>query len=185
MSTKEKDYRAILADDSAPPEDREHALERLVAEEATDLRSLVEPLVEHQDDGLRQWSLNYMLQTLGVREYVDTAIERLHSGLEGEPWCESSMAAYSLGYYASQHPEDQGRVCRALTNALLVANDSEIQASCYAALLRAMHVSRPVLSSFQRDRDVDWSLVRRADPSRDDLVVGVGDDDRPPSKRRE
>lgn len=155
-------YRLILADDSADPVERLNALANLVAEGATDLRDMVEPLVNHADDGLRQWALNHMLQTLGLREYATIAIERLQASLDGEPWCESLMAAYSLGWYPLKRPEDTQWVCQQLARALRAADDPLIQAACYEALLRASRApSTLVLSSFQRDRDVDWELVRR------------------------
>jgi len=118
-----EDDRLTLANDRADPFDREEALQRLAAAGDRELRTLVEPLTNHDDDSLRQWALHYLVQMLELPGFVDVALERLRVGMDGEPMLEASMAAYSLGWYALQCPASRQAICTQLAEALREASD--------------------------------------------------------------
>lgn len=161
MSKSLPNDRNLLTNPAADPVERNSALARLLADGIIlELRSLVEPLINHSSELLRASALNYALQYLCLDEYVSVALRRLLRGMKDSDSLEPGMAAYALGHYVAVSGRQRAAIYRHLIHALEHSENPHVQHACYEALLRAEGDPFPnVNADFRRERDVDWAIV--------------------------
>ena len=94
--------------------------------------------------------------------YVDQAAEILRMDRD-EDWTARADAAFALAQYTIRTGKHHNRIVGELVRALLQDQDSAVQERSYQELLRVLAPERDAYAAtgeFDRDRDVDWDLLR-------------------------
>lgn len=150
----------MLDDESADPVERSSAIARLVADGFTDFETTLVALLSHPHFILRGEAIKVLLSAWKLPKYVDTAIKMLRSDPE---WSVRTDSAFSLSWFAQRTRQQQERVVKELARCLLHDDDWKVQESCYEQLLNLLGNSKKYLESnrkFNRERDVDWELLK-------------------------
>lgn len=152
-----------LTDVSADPVDRAESLARLTHWEKgkyDHLEPTIASLLRDPSATVRGAAIKTLLGW-GREKYMDAAIQMLRSD-EGEDGIARSNAAFALAAYA-QHFGERDRIVREMVSSLRNDPEWSVQEKCYELLLSlvAPHQKHtPGYDPFDRDRDVDWELLR-------------------------
>jgi hypothetical protein len=151
----------LIYDESADPVERAGAIFRLAVDGYPHMERLLTSLLNHSNYMLRSQSIKILLGGWEMAEFSEKALEMLDSDPD---WEARSGAAYALSKFAKSGvgKEYKSQIIRALVSSLIKDDDEAVQESCYEELLSLIapekgHVELPLL--FDRNRDVDWSLL--------------------------
>ena len=159
----EQDLRN-LTDQAAEPADRAEALMRLAHWEKGQYDRLEPTIVGLLDDAsamVRGGAIKTLL-AWQRDSHVESAIRLLQTDHD-EDWTARANAAYALGNYALNTGRSRERIIRALTAALRHDPEWPVQEQCYESLLQLLRPEQTIASNggeFDRERDVDWELLR-------------------------
>lgn len=150
----------LVRDKTARPVDRTSAITRLVFDGFNDIEPLLADMLKDDSYLLRAQAVKALIGSWGRSEYLNDAKRLLRSDPE---WLVRSDAAFALSQYAQKHREQQQYIAEELARQLVQDGDSEVQKNCYQELLRLLAPDRDWLSVpdyFNRERDVDWGLLK-------------------------
>lgn len=155
---------ALLKDDNADPLDRAAAMSRLAHDLLYDLEPEMAKLLNHPHESLRGEAIRVLVGRWKRTAYFDKAFEMLRNDPEWNARCDAVYALGSWARFAKAPKEEVDRVVRLLVDAFLKEEDDMVQKSYYRELLDILvpgsRRSREVPDYFDRDRDVDWELLK-------------------------
>lgn len=152
-----------LTDTAAEPADRAEVLMRLAHWEKgkhENLESTISGLLADPSAMVRGGAIKTLL-AWGKDKYVDAAIRLLRADKD-EDWTARANAAFALAAYVSNTGKQRERIVRELVGALREDPEWPVQERCYESLLEILAPERSVETGgeFDRERDVDWDLLR-------------------------
>jgi hypothetical protein len=154
---------ATLTDSTAEPADRAEVLMRLAHWDKGQherLEGTIAGLLADPSAMVRGGAIKTLL-AWGKDKYVDAAIQLLRTDKD-EDWNARANAAFALASYVYNSGKQRDRIVRELVHALREDPEWPVQERCYESLLEILAPERSVEAAgeFDRDRDVDWELLR-------------------------
>jgi|GEM_PF-4769975 len=150
----------IVQDEAAKPLDRVSAMARLAFDQFHEFEPVFAELLCHPSEPLREQAVISLVGTWRLPQYLDTAIQMLHT----DPiWYVRTSAALALRTYVQRTGQQRERICLELTRCVLHDPDTSVQKLCYAELLQLLAPERDwseLPDDFERERDVDWPLLQ-------------------------
>lgn len=155
---------SLLEDQDAPVHERSSAMTRLCADgHSAKLVPQAEAWLEHPQPLLRETAVKLLLLWRGSTQHLPVIFEMLHT--DPSWWVRPAIADYLVGEWVFTS-ETRDDILRHIVQQLEVDEDADAQMGLYRALLKAFipkRADRPKLPSdaraWDRDRDVDWSLL--------------------------
>ena len=154
---------AALTDSNADPADRVRALSRLAHWEKgkyDKLEPTIASLLKDESSAVRGAAINTLLGSWHREKYLDAAIRLLMEDRDDDWTCRAD-AAFALGQFSLRTNKERDRVLTALLAALKHDPEWPVQRRSYEEVLRLIAPDRqpPDGGEFDRDRDVDWTLL--------------------------
>ena len=150
----------LVRDENADAVERSSALFRLAVDGFFEFEPLAVELLHHSSNMLRAEAIKILVGLWRKPEYVDDAVQLLHHDpdemVRGD-------AAFALSQYAVRTGDQQESITHELANQLTQDSDFGVHEQCYRGLLSLLspeksHANLPTF--FDRERDVDWSLLK-------------------------
>lgn len=154
------DVRA-LTDPNSDPVDREAALRHLAHWEKgkyVHLEKTIASLFNDHVAMVRGAAVKALVGSWQLSDHVEAALRMLQK--DGD-WSVRADAAFALGSYAKNTGQQRERIFRALVDAVRSDEDPATQEAAYEQAL-ALHGRGVTWATgrFDRDRDVDWELLK-------------------------
>lgn len=153
----------IIYDETINPGERASALFRLAVDGFSDMEPLLVKLLSHNARILRGEAIKILLSSWRLPQYLDDAVRMLHHDLDDHV---RSDAAYSLAQFA-RYSEDgikqKDFIIKELVQSLMNDDEQFVQETCYEGLLKLLAPERGYVQlpdDFNRERDVDWELLK-------------------------
>jgi hypothetical protein len=159
------DDLSALTDKNAEPAQRVRALSRLAHWERgkyDHMEPTIASLLDDSNPMVRGAAIKTLVAGWQRGRYVDRAIAMLLTIREDEWSNERSDAGFALAQFAQITGKESDRIIRALIQALRTDPDDLVQQSCYKEILGLLAPDRaaPDGYEFDRERDVDWDLLK-------------------------
>jgi hypothetical protein len=152
----------LIQDENARPLDRAAAMTRLRFDKLYHFEPFFASLLDHAAYVLRGEAIKTLLGMWKRSEYLDAAIQLLRSDPEWETRTDAAFAmTMALGQGVIKGSERE-RVIEELAQALMRDEDDIAQSRYYELLLEILAPERKgaVPDYFNRERDVDWQLLK-------------------------
>ncbi len=153
----------VLRNESVPPADRVSAATVLASDGfGREIFPVLEEWLNHSHFLLRGEAIWMILSGFGHQKYVQKAIQMLHqdSNWSVRKYASLALSDFSKEYIAGKKYEEQ--IIEQLLISLLNDEDEFVQRDSYKGLYKL--ITDNVLTfdkdSFDRNRDVDWNLLR-------------------------
>lgn len=158
------EHLRALTNDDADPVDRAEALTALAHWEKgkyDHLEPTIAGLIRDPSPLVRGAAIQTLLSGWKRSKYLQAAIDMLH-GDPDDDWTARHDAAFALAQFAIYGGTDRERIIRELVRALREDRAQAVQEQCYEQILRIVAPDRdaPSVDEFDRDRDVDWELLK-------------------------
>jgi hypothetical protein len=154
----------IARDENADPIDREAAIGKLTFDQLYEFEPLFASLLDHASHYLRGKCIYSLVARWNKVEYLEKAIQMLHAEPEWEARQQISHALKSFVLYSNIcTPAQRERIIRELVHSLNSDEDAFAQRECYRNLVEILAPERKPISLpdyFDRNRDVDWNLLK-------------------------
>lgn len=150
----------LAYDEGARPVDRASAISRLTADGFEEIEPLLAQLIISDDFLLRGEAIKALLGLWKKSHYLNDAVRMLHTDAE---WSVRGDAAFSLTQFALRTGVQQETIVRELVRSLTQDEHFGVQEACYRGLLKLLTQERKLSTlptSFNRERDVDWELLK-------------------------
>jgi hypothetical protein len=154
----------LAKDERADPIDRVAAIARLTFDQFYELEPLFAALLDHPSHYLRGRSIYSLVGSWNKAEYLERAIEMLRTEPEWEARDQIALALKSFVLYSKAcTPAQRKRVIHELVQALVTDENEFVQGGCYKNLVEILAPERKPITLpdyFDRNRDVDWNLLK-------------------------
>jgi hypothetical protein len=150
----------LVSDESTKPSDRSGAITRLAVDRRLEFEPQFVKLLDHPEELLRAGAIKALVVFFRLNKYLPIAVKML---AKDKSHYVRSDSAFALGMYAFAGQRDEEMVLRALAGAIQRDSATLVVYTAYQYVLRILdpdadtsHLS----TSINRDRDVDWDLLR-------------------------
>jgi hypothetical protein len=154
----------IARDENADPVDRESAIGKLTVDRLYEFEPLFIKLLNHRSHYLRGKCIWSLVGFWNRVEHLERAIEMLRTEREWEARQDAAHALTSFVLYSTIcTPAQRERIILELVRTLTTDEDDFVQKACYEDLIEILVPERklePLPDYFDRNRDVDWNLLK-------------------------
>jgi hypothetical protein len=150
----------LVSDESADPADRSGAIARLAVDHRREFEPQFVRLLDHTEELLRLEAIKALVVFFRLDEYLPMAVKML--ARDPSEFVRSS-AAFALGAYAFAERREEEMILRALAGAIQRDSSTLVVYTAYRNLLRILDpdaTTSHLTTEIDRDRDVDWDLLR-------------------------
>ncbi len=154
----------IARDENADPIDRESAIGKLTFDQLYEFEPLFAALIDHPSHYLRGKCIYSLVGVWNRVQYLERAIEMLHTEPEWEARPQAALALKSFVLYSKICTcMQRERIIQELVQALTTDDNEYVQSRCYENLVEILAPERKPITLpdyFDRNRDVDWNLLK-------------------------
>ncbi|HVG39187.1 MAG TPA: hypothetical protein VM870_07865 [Pyrinomonadaceae bacterium] len=150
----------LLQDINADPVERSSAMVRIGVDKLTHFKPVIADLLRHQHFILRGEAIKVLLGKWNLPEYVEEGVQMLRHDLE---WSTRADAASALSWFAFATGKQTDLIARELVRSLKEDENRSVHEEAYSGLLRILTPERKqstIPDDFNRERDVDWELLK-------------------------
>lgn len=149
----------LVRDPHADSLERASSIARLAFDQLYEFEPVFAALLTDQSSDLREAAIKALLGRWNLPQYLEAGITLLHHDPD---WVVRSDAAFALASYVQFTGDQRERVMRELVRCVQHDTDPAVQEQCYSKFLALLngHSSYNEPDDFNRDRDVDWELLK-------------------------
>ncbi|MBC7798466.1 MAG: HEAT repeat domain-containing protein [Pyrinomonadaceae bacterium] len=159
LKSQMDDLRKV-SDEKFDAVERSSAIARLRFDGVQDIESVLVKLLRHKSFLLRRDAIVTLVGFWHKPDFLNEAFRILQSDVDESV---RSGAAFALGEFAAQTGNERSQIINKLIKHLMKETQHPVQEECYKAVLRIVapvKMPRTVATNFNRERDVDWNLLR-------------------------